>query len=391
MLIEDSSPDAQIVEAIISSSNLRRPTLYHVERFEEALTMLSQQSYDLILLDLHLPDGEGIDLIRQLKQQVPETPVVVLTGIEDETVAVAAILEGAQDYLTKTDAFSPSRLLKLGTTDAGNSLVRRIQCAIKNAELTKSLEIEQARHTLDNRGEDGDIWDWDLNNNRIYLSPRWQSMLGIYGTPLSIPADEWLARIHPTDCDRFKRTLQDYLERREQHIYCEYRIRHVEGHYMWVLTKGEALRDQFGTAYRIVGSQSDISDRKQKEALTYQRKELASTALYEVGAGLLSLQAMLYMYGERYDEAEPLLRGTLEMRRVLLGSEHLDVAASLYNLASLYDNQFRFQEAEVLFEESLAIFQNVLGSAHPHTQRIRAKVTMICRLNQTIELLMSED
>ena len=75
------------------------------------------------------------------------------------------------------------------------------------------------------------------------------------------------------------------------------------------------------------------------------------------------------------------------MRRALLGDEHLDVAASLYNLASLYDNQFRFQEAEDLFKESLTIFQKVLGLKHPHTQRIVARVTMICRLNHTLKSL----
>lgn len=391
LLIEDSFSDAQMVKAIIGSSNLGKSDISYAGRFEEALTMLEQKSYDLILLDLHLPDGEGLDLIRQLRQKVPETPVVVLTGIEDETVAVAAILEGAQDYLTKSDAFSLVRPLGLGTTDSGNLLVHRIQHAIKNARLTKSLELEQARYAPATDGESNeDVWDWDLKNNRIYLSPRWQSLIGICGTPLSIAADEWIARIHLEDRAHFERTLQDYLGHRQQQICCEYRIQHAKGHYIWVLTKGKVLWDQFGKAYRIVGSQSDISTCRDEKETTPKRKELAPTVLYTVGAGLLSMQAMLYVYEDRYDDAESLLKGTLEMRRALLGSEHLDVAASLYNLASLYDNQFRFLEAEVLFKEALAIFQRVLGSEHSHTRRINTKVTMICRLNQTIELLRKD-
>lgn len=390
LLIEDSFQDAQLIEAIIGSSDLGKPNLSYASLFEEALTMLARESYDLILLDLHLPDGEGLDFIRQLRQQDPETPVLVLTGIEDETVAVASILEGAQDYLIKSDALSPSRLSRLGATNAGNLLVCRIQHAIKSVRLTKSLEIEQARHALTNAEENEDIWAWDLQNNRIYLSPRWQSLLGLCGTPLSIPVEEWIARIHLKDRDRFERTLQDYLEHQQQQIYCEYRIQHAEGHYIWVLTTGKAFLDRFGKAYRIVGSQSDISARKEGTAAIYRSKDLASVTLYAVGAGLLSMQAMLFVNEERYDEAEPLLQGTLEMSKALLGNEHLDVAASLYNLASLYDNQFRFQEAEVLFKESLTIFRKVLGSNHPHTQRIEVRVTMICRLNQTIESLRQE-
>ncbi|MEM8503818.1 MAG: response regulator [Cyanobacteria bacterium P01_D01_bin.1] len=386
LLVEDSLSDAQLVEAVVSSSNLGRPQMFHARRFGEALIMLAQQRYDLVLLDLHLPDGEGLDLIRQLKQRVPETPVVVLTGLQDETVAVAAILEGAQDYVTKSDTFSPTRLSQLGPTDAGNLLVRRIQYAIKRAELTKSLEAEQARYALANRGTDEGIWDWDLKTDRIYFASRWQSLLGIDGNPTSSSLSEWVSQIHPHDRDRFERTLQDYFDQHQQQFYCEYRIQHADGHYIWVLTRGKALWDQFNIAYRMVGSQSDITARKHEEAAAYQRKELVLTVLQTVGAGLLSMQAMLHVYEDRYEEAEPLLKGTLEMRKALLGHEHLDVAASLYNLASLYDNQFRFQEAETLFKQSLAIFQKALGAEHPHAQHVNVKVAMICRLNQTIGL-----
>ncbi|MEL7334477.1 MAG: hybrid sensor histidine kinase/response regulator, partial [Cyanobacteria bacterium J06560_2] len=58
LLIEDSFSDAKIIETIVSSSNLERPKLHHVERFQEGLVMLQSNSYDLVLLDLHLPDGE---------------------------------------------------------------------------------------------------------------------------------------------------------------------------------------------------------------------------------------------------------------------------------------------------------------------------------------------
>ncbi len=390
LLIEDSCADAEIVETIISLSDMRKPTLSHATRFGEALMMLAQQSYDLILLDLHLPDGEGLDLIKQLKQQVPETPIAVITGLQDEAVAVSAILEGAQDYFTKSDTFSPSQLSQLGPAQVGNLLVRRIQCAVKRAALTKKLEPKLDQYALNGEEPDEGIWDWDLKNNRIYFSSRWQSLLCVHNTPLGSDFSEWTARIHFEDRDRFERSLQTYLDHRQhqhQHqFYCEYRIQHVEGHYIWVLAKGNAMWDQFGVAYRMVGSQTDITARKSAETAAYQRQELASTVLYTVGAGLLSTQAMLHMHEDRYEEAEPLLEGTLVMRKSLLGSGHLEVATNLYNLASLYDNQFRFQEAEALFRESLAIFKKVLGSDHPHTHRVNVKVTMICRLNQTIGL-----
>ena len=390
LLVEDSLSDAQIVKAVVSSSDLYRPKLSHAKRFREALVMLAQQTYDLVLLDLHLPDGEGLDLIRQLKQHVPGIPVVVLTGLQDEAVAAAAILEGAQDYVTKSDTFSQVRLSQMGPTDVGNLLVRRIQYAIKRAELAKSLEAEQARYALTNKATDEGIWDWDLKNNQVYFSSRWQSLLGAGSTPPSSTLDEWIARIHPQDCDRFWQALQDSLTQHQEQFYCEYRIQHADGHYVWILTRGKALRDPCGIAYRMVGSQFDITARKAEEASAAQRKEAALSVLPTVAAGLLSMQAMLHVYEDRYDDAETLLQGVLAMRKTLLGNDHLDVAASLYNLATLYDNQFQFGEAETLFKESLAIFQEKLGVEHPHTQRVEAKVAMICRLNQTIRLLKED-
>ncbi|MEL6352036.1 MAG: response regulator [Cyanobacteria bacterium J06627_28] len=134
LLVEDSFSDAKMVEAIVSASNLARPTFHHAMRFENALTMLKENSYDLVLLDLHLPDGEGIELIAQIKQQVPKIPVVVFTGLQDGETALAAIQQGAQDYLLKSDTFSPARLSQLGHTDLGNWLVQRIYNAIKQAK-----------------------------------------------------------------------------------------------------------------------------------------------------------------------------------------------------------------------------------------------------------------
>jgi len=398
LLVEDSFSDAKMVEAIVGSSTLAKPILHHAGRFKEALSMLRENAYDLVLLDLHLPDGEGLGLIRQIKQQVPETPVVILTGTQDDTLAVAAIKEGAQDYVLKSDTFSAARLSQLGHTDLGNWLVRRIQYAIKRAELARQLnqqqKIDHTRYVLANMANREGIWDWDIQNNSLYFSPCWQSLLGFKNlsadTIASNGLKQWLALIHPQDRARFNSTLQAYLNRQQPQFYCEYRIRQANGDYIWALTKGEALWDSTGVAHRIAGSQTDITSRKQKEEAAYQRRELVPTSLHAVGAGLLSIQANLFILEGDYEAAEPLLQSALALRQALLGQSHPDVGISLYNLAALYDNQFRFTEAEALFKESLQVFEDTLGPNNPHTCKVRAKVDMICRLNQAMQLANTE-
>lgn len=394
LLVEDSFSDAKMVEAIVSSSDLEKPKLHHAGRFKEALSMLKENSYDLVLLDLHLPDGEGLGLIKQLKQQDPETPVVVLTGVQDDELAVKALKEGAQDYVLKSDTFSPTRLSKLGHTDLGNWLVRRIQYAVKRAELARQLakqkQIEQTRYILANQANREGIWDWDIKNKSLYFSPCWQSLLGLKGPEgeacMRQGLKGWLSLIHPQDRARFNRTLQNYLTRQQSQFYCEYRIRQANGDYIWSLIKGEALWDETGVAYRIAGSQTDITKRKQEEESAYQQRDLVPTTLHAVGAGLLSIQANLLMGEGLYEASEPLLQGALALRISLLGRIHTDVGISLYNLAALYDNQFRFAEAETLFQEALEVFEKTLGMHNPHTRKVRTKVEMICRLNAAISL-----
>ncbi|MEM6597041.1 MAG: response regulator [Cyanobacteria bacterium P01_C01_bin.69] len=405
LLVEDNFSDTKMVEALFSSSDLAKPTLHHAGKFQEALSMLRESRYDLVLLDLHLPDGEGLNLIKQLKQQVPEIPVVVLTDDQDDSLAVKALHEGAQDYVLKSDTFSPTRLAQMGLTNLGNWLVRRIQYAVQRAEIVSQLakkqqgqdqQIDQTHNLLEKQADLAGVWDWDIKNDSLYFSPCWQALLGLKGPTSNASVStgngisQWLLRIHPQDKARFNRTLQGYLNRQQPQFYCEYRIRQANGDYIWVMAKGEALWNSAGVAYRIAGSQIDITHRKQTEETAYCKKKIVPTTLHAVSAGLLSIHANLLANEGRYEEAEPLLQSALALRRLLIGRAHPDIGISLYNLASLYDNQFRFSEAESLFREALTVFEKTLGPQNPHTQKVRAKVDIICRLNQAMKLAKAE-
>ncbi|MCG8368199.1 MAG: EAL domain-containing protein [Pseudanabaenales cyanobacterium] len=295
LLVEDNWSDAQLFEAIVNSSELGKPKLHHAERFDEALTVLEANTFDVVLLDLHLPDGQGLDLIKQLKKLAPQTPIVVLTGLQSQTVAMAALQEGAQDYLVKSDTFSPTRLAQLGYIDVGNLLVQRLRYAIERAELTKQLEISQERYALAVQGANDGIWDWDLKHHRVYYSLRWQSLLGLQDDRIGDSPDEWLSRIHPHDRERFEQQFQEHLGCRQQQFHCEYRIRHKDGDYRWVLTRGMALWGPTGIAYRIAGSQTDMTTRKLLEQALYQEKELAQITLHSIGDAVITTDEQGYI------------------------------------------------------------------------------------------------
>ena len=230
LLIEDNLVDAQLFEALINSTEFTQLKLHHTQRFNDALDAIQSNTFDVILLDLCLPDGRGIELVKQLKERTPQIPIVVLTGIKDENVAVEALQEGAQDYLVKSDTFSPQRLQKLGYVDIGNLLIKTLRYAIERAELTQQLAVSKERYLLAVEGARDGIWDWNLTTNRVYYSARWRSMLGFSNVDDNNSPQKWLSRIHPKDKAAFNRLLNDHLGHPQQEqFHNEYRMLHADG------------------------------------------------------------------------------------------------------------------------------------------------------------------
>jgi len=101
LLIEDSLAEARFLQEILRQANLRHFHLVHVKRLGDALAELTSQRYDAVLLDLTLPDSQGLAALPLLLQQAPNLPIVVLTNTNDDELAIEAVRQGAQDYLVK--------------------------------------------------------------------------------------------------------------------------------------------------------------------------------------------------------------------------------------------------------------------------------------------------
>ncbi|MBI3756180.1 MAG: sigma-54-dependent Fis family transcriptional regulator, partial [Deltaproteobacteria bacterium] len=102
LLVEDNPADARLIkEMLLDSSDKDAFSFTHVIRLSEALKHLLKEHFDIVLLDLILPDSSEIETFKQIYSQMPGVPIVVLTGLADETLAVKAVREGAQDYLIK--------------------------------------------------------------------------------------------------------------------------------------------------------------------------------------------------------------------------------------------------------------------------------------------------
>ena len=159
------------------------------------------------------------------------------------------------------------------------SLADYASIAIENAslyeqaqqEIAERVRVESAlresekRYELAVRGANDGLWDWDLQTNKIYFSPRWKSMLGYQDDELGDSPDEWFNRVHPEELERFRLEISAHLEGVTSHCENEYRMLHKDGSYRWMLCRGLAVWEENRVATRIAGSLTDITDRKYAE------------------------------------------------------------------------------------------------------------------------------
>jgi diguanylate cyclase (GGDEF)-like protein/PAS domain S-box-containing protein len=142
LLVEDNPGDARLLREMFNEEGAHSTELTHAECMKDAERHLAEREVDIILLDLGLPDAEGVTAVRRVRVAAPRVPLVVLTGRDDELLAAQALQEGAQDYLIK------------GQIDS-RGLLRALRYAIERKTMEEALfvEKERAQVTLNSIGD----------------------------------------------------------------------------------------------------------------------------------------------------------------------------------------------------------------------------------------------
>jgi diguanylate cyclase (GGDEF)-like protein/PAS domain S-box-containing protein len=151
--------------------------------------------------------------------------------------------------------------------DGAREGLRRVRDELKatNTELERRVEelhVSEERYALAARGANDGLWDWDLTTNRIYFAPRWTKMLGYREDEVGDTPEEWFGRVLPEDIAALQAQIRDHLDGRTTHFESHHRMRHADGSYRWMLSRGLAVRDGEGRAYRMAGSQNDDTERR---------------------------------------------------------------------------------------------------------------------------------
>jgi PAS domain S-box-containing protein len=192
----------------------------------------------------------------------------------------------------------------------------------------EALRESEERYALAVEGSKDGVWDWDLRTETVYLSPRWKSMLGYADDELPGHYETWTGNLHPDDAEAVQKRMDGYLKREFEDYEIEYRMRHKDGSYRWILARGVALFDDSGEPYRVAGSHSDITERKYAEEALRKSEEqlLLSQKLESVGrlAGgiahdfnnmLTAINGYSDLILRQIEESNPLRRNVEEIKK----------------------------------------------------------------------------
>jgi PAS domain S-box-containing protein len=225
----------------------------------------------------------GTALLGLLALGVVVPAIVVAFGVRRITQPINDLIGAARDVASGNFGHT----VVASTGDEIEDLVKQFN--------RMSVELRSSYNALRDRNEqlelilrstsDG-IWDWDLRTNQSFYSPRWKGILGYADEEIRNEFAAWQGLLHPDDVEPALTALNTYLDGRSAGYSPEFRLRHKDGSYRWIFARGVALRDADGKPYRMVGSHTDITERKLAEAEIRRQNEYLA-ALHETALGII--------------------------------------------------------------------------------------------------------
>jgi diguanylate cyclase (GGDEF)-like protein/PAS domain S-box-containing protein len=217
----------------------------------------------ILVLTMFVTAGLGVAVAMNLTRSITRP-------IDDLVTATRALADGdlghTIDIRDKTEfgeLASHFNAMSVALKENYEELIREIK---ERKETEEALRESEERYALAARGANDGLWDWNIRDNTVYYSFRWKSMLGFEEGVEWNNLQEWLQRVHPENRDEVETKLSAHISGKSPQFECEYRIQHKDGIYRWMLNRGLAVRDEHGKAYRMAGSQTDITGRKNAEA-----------------------------------------------------------------------------------------------------------------------------
>jgi PAS domain S-box-containing protein len=305
LYVEDEIAHVVLAQRTLEENLSSNFELLHAETISAALHLLdSQIDVDLVLSDLRLPDGTGLDLLKKVRERSMAPPVVLVTGQGDQEVAVAALKAGAADYLIKQSDYLHRLPVVISNAIAQNRLERE-QEALRQAEIKYQALVEQIAAVvfLDTA---------DKLQTTLYISPRIEELTGYTAEEWYKEQDIWSRILHPEDEERIKAADQNSHDHGTRFLE-EYRLIRRDGSIVWVKEDTNLIRDNQGVPLYWQGILLDITREKQTLEIIQKSEERFRRIFHaspiatcvvrqDDGSFIDANQAYLKLVGSSFDE-----------------------------------------------------------------------------------------
>jgi two-component system sensor histidine kinase UhpB len=247
LLVEDNPGDVVIFREMLKEVDDLDFNFVHTDHLQEALQYLRDDDFDVVLLDLNLPDSDGIETFRNVNENAPHLPIIMLTGLSDEEFGIDSVGEGAQDYLVK------------GLTDS-QLLARSIKYSIERKRIERELRESEEKYRLMVEKIRSGVFLLDSKNKLTYVNHSLAKMLG-YTVPEMLKKD--ISNF--TDKDGVERIKENLKSKNEISRTYELQLINKNGSYSCVLVSTNPLFKPNGEYLGAISILTDISSRKSVE------------------------------------------------------------------------------------------------------------------------------
>ncbi len=254
-----------------------------------AEALAENRPFSVAFVDMRMPPGwDGVQTIRRLWELDPSLQCVICTAYSDYSWEDILRELGVSDrLLLLRKPFDAAEVCQLACALTEKwHLTRRAHLKLEQLrsmveEQTSHLAESEARYALAAAGANDGLWDWDLVTGAVFYAPRWSSLLGLPADqPTVADLAHWRARVHPLDAPSFEANFESLRRGDADQISFEYRARHADGQYRWMLCRGASKRGADGKPTRAAGSQADVTNRHVAET------QLRHDALHDALTGL---------------------------------------------------------------------------------------------------------
>jgi PAS domain S-box-containing protein len=329
LLVEDSTPDAAFVEEMLPTDSY---SLVQASTLKLAREQSRKTNFNIVLLDLSLPDSSGLETFLSISAFMPNVPIVILTGLNDQKIAAGAIKLGAQDFVQK---------LNLNE----ENLARIIRYSIERNKTETALRESAAKAIaaeaylkLALRSSHTGVWSWDRATNRVNFDDQMLTMFGAVDSTTSNTVKNFLKSVHVGDRARVASALRNAVTQKEE-FDVDYKVTWADGSSHDLSAAGQINCDTMGDVINMTGVCRDITRHKtaEKDAkrliILEKHEDFITTLTHDLKNPLIGANRILELLtteqlGAIPDEQLKLLR--------LLRESNADMLALIKNLLGVY-------------------------------------------------------